>query len=130
MTIRHDRVSGWLLLATGITHSVIGLVAGRAALAGMASDGFWMAALVSEDRQRVMWFLMAGCMFLLSGSLALQFGRPLPASFGWLLGVVAVFGAVTFGPSGFFLVIPQALYILIVSRGLAGAQVPAGSTPR
>lgn len=110
-------MSGWLLIATGVAHTLIGVAGGRAELAGMARDGVWRAALASQDRQQVTWFLMAGCMFLLSGLLALRFGRPLPSSFGWALGLVAVVGTALFGASGFLLVIPQAIYILIVSRG-------------
>ncbi len=113
----HARISGWLLVATGVLHTVLGLVRGRADLVAMLNEGLWRTALVSGERQQVVWFLMAGGMFLLSGLLALKFDRELPRSFGWMLAFIAVLGALVFGPSGFFLVIPQAIYILMVPRG-------------
>lgn len=127
--MRHERISGWLLIATGFAHTAIGCVAGWTELVAMADDGLWRAARVFQDRQQVTWFLMAGGMFLLSGLLALQFGRSLPRSFGWALGLVALLGSVLFGPSGFFPVLPQALYIVLVSRGSSDLQAQSLPPP-
>ena len=57
--------------------------------------------------------------------LALGFGRPLPASFGWALLTLSLIGTIFIPLSGFLLVIPQALYILVVSRQ-AGSSLREG----
>lgn len=114
--MRHARISGYLLLVTGFLHTLIGVVAGYPYLAAMAEDGIISTVSASPEREAAFWFLVAGFGFLLSGLLALGYDRPLPASFGWVLLVLSVVGALLLGPSGFLLVIPQAVYILVVSR--------------
>ncbi len=117
--MRHARVSGYLLLTTGILHTLIGLVDGYPQLAAMARGGLVATAAASPEREAIFWFLVTGVALLLTGLLALGYERPLPASFGWGLLALSAVGSVLLGPSGFLLVIPQAVYILVVSRGIS-----------
>lgn len=112
----HGRISAYLLLATGTLHTVTGLVDGYPHLAAMARDGLVGTAAGSPERAAVFWFLVTGVALFLTGLLALGYERPLPAAFGWGLLALSVVGTVLLGPSGFLLVIPQAVYVLVVSR--------------
>lgn len=113
--MKHARISGYLLLVTGLLHTLIGVVDGYPYLAAMVEDGFVNTVTASLERGVIFWFLVAGVGLILSGLLALGYERPLPASFGWGLLALAVVGALMLGPSGFLLAIPQALYVLIVA---------------
>jgi Family of unknown function (DUF6463) len=113
--MKHARISGYLLLVTGILHTLIGLVDGYPQLLAMAQDGFINTATASPEREAIFWFLVCGLALVLVGLLALGYDRPLPASFGWGLLLLSLAGAFMLGPSGFFLVIPQAIYILVVA---------------
>lgn len=113
--MNHARISGWLLIVTGLLHFGTGLAAGWTEFVGMAREGLWLEAMSTPERRFATWFTLASGAFLLPGVLALSSERPLPASFGWALLVFSVFGGVLFGPSGFLLVVPQAIYILVVA---------------
>lgn len=114
--VNHARISAYLLLVTGALHTLTGLVDGYPQLAAMARDGFIKTVAVSPVREAVFWFLVTGVALMLTGLLALGFERPLPAPFGWGLLVLSVIGTVVLGPSGFLLIIPQAVYILVAPR--------------
>lgn len=113
--MKHARISGYLLLLTGLLHTLIGLVDGYPQLVAMAQEGFINTATVSLEREAIFWFLVCGIALFLAGLLALGYDCPLPASFGWGLLLLSLAGALVLGPSGFYLVIPQALYILAVA---------------
>jgi Family of unknown function (DUF6463) len=113
--MKHARISGYLLLLTGFLHTLIGLVDGYPQLLEMARDGFINTATASFERQVIFWFLVCGIALFLAGLLALGYDRPLPASFGWSLLLLSVIGALVLGLSGFYLLIPQAIYILVVA---------------
>ena len=114
--MKHARISAYLLLVTGSLHTLIGVVDGFPQLVAVASEGLLNTVTVSPEREAIFWFLVTGVSLILTGLLALGYERPLPASFGWGLLVLSVVGTIVLGPSGFLLVIPQAVYILIVSR--------------
>ena len=114
--MRHARISAYLLLVTGTFHTLIGLVDGYPQFAAMARDGLFGTATASPEREAIFWFLIAGFGFLLSGLLALGFGRPLPASFGWVLLALGLIGTIFIPVSGFLLVVPQAVYVLVAAH--------------
>lgn len=114
--MNHARISAYLLLVTGSLHTLIGVVYGYPQLVAMASEGLLNTVTVSPEREAIFWFLVTGVSLILTGLLALGYERPLPASFGWGLLVLSVVGTVVLGPSGFLLMIPQAIYSLVVSR--------------
>jgi hypothetical protein len=113
--MKHAHISGYLLLLTGFLHTLIGLVDGYPQLVVMVQDGFINTATASPEREAIFWFLVCGLALMLAGLLALGYDRSLPASFGWGLLLLSVIGALVLGPSGFYLVIPQAIYILVVA---------------
>lgn len=114
--MNHARISGYLLLATGLLHTSLGVVGGYSYLSAMVREGLIGTVAGSFERQALFWFLVTGVSLLLIGLLALGYNRPLPASFGWALLVLGVLGTLMLGPSGFLLLIPQAIYILVVSQ--------------
>lgn len=120
--MKHARISGYLLFLTGLLHILIGVVDGYPYLAAMVEDGVVYTVTASLEREAIFWFLVAGVGFVLAGLLALGYERPLPASFGWGLLSLAVVGALMLGPSGFLLVIPQAVYILVAAYRRAPQQ--------
>ena len=110
--MNHARISGTLLVITGCLHTLIGVVDGYPLLAAMLGEGLVGTATASLERQMLFWFLVSGAALILTGVLALGYDRALPASFGWGLLLLSVVGALLLGPSGFLLIIPQAVYIL------------------
>ena len=114
--MNHARTSAYLLIATGTLHTVTGLVDGFPQLAAMARDGLVATAARSSEREAIFWFIVTGVALVLTGLLALGYERPLPAAFGWGLLALSVAGTVVLGPSGFLLLIPQAVYVLAASR--------------
>jgi predicted benzoate:H+ symporter BenE len=113
--MKHARISGYLLLVTGFLHTLIGLVDGYPQLTEMARAGLVNSATTSPEREAIFWFLVCGVVLFLTGLLALGYDRPLPASFGWGLLALSIVGTLLLGPSGFLLVIPQALYVLVIA---------------
>ena len=109
------RISGVLLLATGALHTLIGLVSGAGLFRAMLREGVVQTVTTSE-REAAFWFTVAGVGLLLAGGLAVGYGRPLPAGFGWGLLGLSVAGALFVGGSGFALLVPQAVYILLAAR--------------
>lgn len=113
--MKNARISGYLLVITGLLHTLIGVVDGYSYLTAMTRSGLINTVTISPEREAIFWFLVTGVGLILSGLLALGYERPLPASFGWGLLALALVGTLMLGPSGFLLVIPQAIYVLIVA---------------
>lgn len=114
--MNHARFSGILLIVTGCLHTLIGLIDGYPLLGDMLQEGVVGTATASVERQMLFWFLVTGFVIILTGVLALGYTVALPASFGWGLLLLSVVGALVLGPSGFLLIIPQAVYMLIVAH--------------
>lgn len=114
--MKHARLSGWLLIITGLLHTASGLVSGYPYLISIVQAGVVNAVAPSLERAYLVWFLVAGVGLILSGLLALGYDRPLPASVGWGLLGLSVVGVLLMPTSGFWLLIPQAVYILLVAR--------------
>ena len=113
--MKHARISGILLVLTGILHTLIGAVDGYPLLGAMLREGSIGAAAASVERQMLIWFLVSGLALILLGMLALGYQKILPVSFGWGLLLLSVVGVLALGPSGFLLIVPQAVYILVVA---------------
>ncbi len=112
---RSARISGGLLLATGALHTLIGVAAGAELFRAMLAEGV-LRTVTGSEREAAFWFTVTGVSLLLTGGLAVGYGRSLPAGFGWGLLGLSVTGALFLGGSGFVLVLPQALYILLSAR--------------
>ena len=109
------RRSAYLLIATGIIHNLVGLGVGFQVLAEMLQEGLFNTVHLQFDREAIFWFLFSGFAMMLWGVLLLSMER-IPALFSWSLLGLSVLGAFIMPASGFWLVIPQAIYLLYQSR--------------
>ena len=116
--------SGRLLVATGLLHQAVGVAVG----ARLAVDGVERNVLrelvvdgAGTDFVRLawFWFLITGFVLLVLGDLAHRLERQgvaLPASLGWQLGALGVVGVLAIPASGFWLLLPQAWWIVRRAR--------------
>ena len=109
-----SRYSGWLLVATGLIHCLIGLLAGGDVLAQMHNQGWWDSAQPTNGDFApfaMLWFQCCGFFWIVLGLLMQHClrvtGLPLPAWLGWsLLGSGALI-AFLLPASGAWLLLPQ-----------------------
>ena len=129
------RLSGPLLTATGVLDLLYVLVFHYKQLAAIAGDGFFNAvepdvAYATFDRETAFWHLTFGLMVVILGALIhwtqARTGT-LPAFLGWSLLVLSVAALVLIPVSGFWLVLPQAVMMILVSRRSSSTTV-VGST--
>jgi hypothetical protein len=116
------RLSGLLLMATGVLDLLYVLAFHSRQLAAMAQDGFFDAVELNPaqfDREAAFWHMMFGVMFVVLGALVhwtqAQMGT-LPAFLGWALLALGIAGVILMPASGFWLVLPQAVLMLVVAR--------------
>lgn len=121
--MNHARLSGILLIVTGCLHTLTGFIDGYPIWEEMFRDGLIGTATGSVERQMLFWFCVTGIALVLVGLLALSYPKVLPVSFGWALLLLSVVGVLVLGPSGFLLLIPQALYMLVVTYRSRGRSV-------
>ena len=121
-------LSGPLLMAVGVLDLLYVLVFHSRQLAAIARDGFLDAVEVGPahlDREVAFWHLACGMTFLLLGGLVRWTQSRtgvLPAFLGWSLLALGCFGAVLVPVSGFWLVLLQAVMMLVVVRREATAK--------
>jgi uncharacterized membrane protein len=116
------RLSGPLLMATGVLDLLYVLVFHSRQLAAIAQDGFFDAVELNPaqfDRETAFWHMMFGLMFLVLGALVhwtqARTGT-LPAFLGWSVLALGMAGVILMPLSGFWLLLPQAVLILAVTR--------------
>jgi len=127
------RLSGPLLVATGVLDVLYVLVFQSRQIAAVAQDGFFNAvdpnvAYSTFDRETAFWHVAFGSMAVNLGGLihwSQKRTGTLPSFLGWsllALGAVAVF---LMPVSGFWVVLPQAVMMIVVARrGASRAAVP------
>jgi len=112
-------------MATGVLHLLMGiLVLYSRPLADIARDGFFGAVepqtLASTfDREAAVWFVMFGLLTLILGGLvhwAQARTGFLPAFLGWSVLLLSLVGLILMPLSGFWVVLPQAVMMILVSR--------------
>lgn len=108
--------SGALLIATGVLHCAVGLVMGWEPTVAIVADGV-VAAVGDDDmaRNAIFWFQFGGVMMVLLGALMREVERrslPLPQWLGWSLVGLGLGGGLCMPASGFWLVVPQGLWLL------------------
>jgi hypothetical protein len=117
------RLSGPLLMATGVLDLLYVLVFHSRQLTAIAGDGFFGAVeLVPAqlDRETAFWHAAFGTTVLILGALvrwAQARTGTLPAFLGWSLLAFGMAGAALMPVSGFWVVLPQAVLMLVVARG-------------
>jgi uncharacterized membrane protein len=116
------RLSGPLLMATGVLDLFYVLVFHSRQLAAIAQDGFFDEVELNPaqfDRETAFWHMMFGVMFVLLGALVhwtqARTGT-LPAFLGWSVLTLGMAGVILMPLSGFWLLLPQAVLILAVAR--------------
>lgn len=128
------RLAGPLLMATGVLDLLYVLVFHFRQLAAIAGDGFFGAVELDPsqlDREVAFWHLTFGAMIVILGGLvhwAQSRTGTLPAFLGWSLLALGLLGAVLVPVSGFWLVLAQAVMMLVVAR--REATVEAGKPTR
>lgn len=118
------RLCGPLLMATGVLDLLYVFVFHSRQLAAIAGDGFLGAvepdvAFSTFDRETAFWHLMFGLMALILGGLVhwAQAGTGrLPAFLGWSLLALGAAGVILMPFSGFWVVLPQAVMMIVVAR--------------
>jgi len=120
------RYSGILLIATGLTHNLIGVIAGWDLLLAMVNDGVWnsvqapVAMGAQHTRAELLWFLMLGFAWMMLG---LQFHNDIKAQqkppakyWAWLLLFNGLIVAIVLPASGAWLFFPQGFIILFARQ--------------
>lgn len=113
------KYSGYFLIATGVLHSIIGLMMGWQTLLSMHQDGWYFSTVVNNqlafDREAISWFLLCGCFWILFGLLLQKalnegFKPPLSLAIGFI--TIGVIVAVIMPVSGAYLFIVQGVILL------------------
>jgi uncharacterized membrane protein len=127
-----DRVLGYLLVATGIGHTVVGLILFRRPLIDMLSDGVVGTVAADQlDRLAAFWFMLFGPVCFALGQIvnrAIERGDWRTVSIvGWYLLAIGIAGAAVMPVSGFWLVIAIAPLILRTARRETRQQIPGAA---
>ena len=126
-----NRLGAPLLLATGIIHTLVGLLAYAAPLADIGRAGVFNAVGTHADRDAAVWFLLSGVLLITLGQLARWAQRQtgtLPAFVGWTLLGVAAAVAILMPASGWPLVAAAGGLLLAAARTKMGRGAVLPST--
>jgi hypothetical protein len=108
----NPKLSGRLLIATGVIHNIVGVLIGYPYLLEMWQAGLWNSVDPHLGRIAIFWFLLFGFLLMMVGQVLATSTRPVPKAFGWSLLAVSTLSALMMPVSGLWLVIPQAIYLL------------------
>ena len=124
------KYSGYYLIATGILHSVIGLILGWETLLAMHQDNWLASTMIGDqilfDREAISWFLLSGFFWILFGLMlqkALDDGFIPPVSLAWGFVLIGILVAIIMPISGAYLFIVQGI-ILLLGRKKANSIKP------
>ncbi len=114
------KYSGTFLWVTGIIHIVVGFIIGKDIYADMLRDGLIDSMQNDYTRGFAFWFFLFGVLLILYGY-TLQYNikreqKPSPIHVGYALLAVSIFGCLVEPVSGFWLVLPQALIIIVANK--------------
>jgi len=125
-----NRLIGRALIATGIGHTVVGLVLFREPLAAIWRDG--VANTIRDgqyDREAAFWFLLFSPLCVLLGQLVdhatARRDRWLLALVGWNVLAIGAVGALMMPVSGFWILLVLAPLVLRVARRIDAGGAPA-----
>ena len=114
------QLSGILLLATGILHTIVAIMLGGEYLLAIIQKGLWNGIDGNIGHGFAVWFLVCGilCMFLglMVHAYIKRVGESAPLWLGYGLLIMSVAGCIVDPVSGFWLFIPQALIIIMAKR--------------
>ncbi|WP_438463227.1 DUF6463 family protein [Marinomonas sp. PE14-40] len=114
------KYSGYYLIATGILHSVIGLILGWETLLAMHQDNWLASTMIGDqilfDREAISWFLLSGVFWILFGLMlqkALDEGFIPPVSLAWGFILIGIIVAIIMPVSGAYFFIIQGIVLLL-----------------
>lgn len=114
------KYSGIYLWATGVIHTIVGLILCYDGYMPIVRDGFVNAVGDDAGRNFSFWFLVLGVFIIFAGLLMQRYikdtGKPAPMFLGVFLLVTSVIGCVMAPVTGFWLFIPQAIIIILANR--------------
>lgn len=114
------KYSGIYLIATGVIHNVVGILMGWEVLRDIVQDGLVNSVNTQPDRNAIFWFLCLGFFWMIIGQFLhnyiLERNKALPVRFGWYLLVFAIVVCVIMPISGLWLLVPQALIIILTGQ--------------
>ncbi|MFS1516306.1 DUF6463 family protein [Bacillus sp. SM2101] len=110
------KLSGILLIGTGILHTIVGLIIGWGVLGEIVKEGIFNTVGTQYDRNAAVWFLLCGIFWVIIGQFMHLYVKerqqPLPRFIGWYFLIIGILGVFISPVSGFWLFIPQALIII------------------
>lgn len=102
-------IAGYILIALGIGHTVVGVVKYRTPLTGLFRDGYFNAAVGHADRLLAFWFLLFAVMLLLLGQSILHAEKTgddvLLEMLAWYVTGIGVAGAAALPRSPFWVAV-------------------------
>lgn len=111
--------SGNLLIGTGVIHNALGFVLGKSILTEIINGGLINSITTQMDRRAIFWFLFGGFMMMILGKFMQDYlnesSKQLPISLGYYLLALSIIGCIMMPVSGFWLVVPQAIIIIVAS---------------
>ncbi|OEH92372.1 DUF6463 family protein [Bacillus solimangrovi] len=111
------KLSGVFLIATGIIHTIVGLIIGWTILGEIIKEGLFNTVVTQHDRNAVIWFILCGVFWIMIGHFLhiylKEINMPVPRFIGWYFLIISLFGVLISPISGFWLFIPQALIIIL-----------------
>lgn len=114
---------GKWIIGVAILHTVFGLVSFGRFLKPVIQRGVFNAIGGDVPAAFAVWFLLFGAALLIAGMaiamLENALAQPLPKSLGWSLLLLAIVGIVLMPASGFWLIFPPALAVLLAKAKTA-----------
>lgn len=102
-------LSGYVLVALGLGHTIVGIVKYRSPLVALFRDGYFNAATGHTDRLLAFWFLMFSAILLLLGHVTLYAAKTndvnLIRLLCWYVACIGVAGAAALPRSPFWIAI-------------------------
>jgi len=119
-TVSLWKYSGIILLATGILHTIVAVLFERESLWAILREGLFDTVGDDLTRGRAFWFLFCGITFIFLGQVLHHYikkeQKPAPLFLGYYMLVLSVVGCIIIPASGFLLILPQALIIILAKR--------------
>jgi len=114
------KCSGIFLIATGIIHTIFGIIVGKYILFAILKSGIFDAIDIESSRELIFWFLICGVLIIALGHILHYYiqkeQKSAPKLLGYYLLGLSIIGCVVMPASGFWLFIPQSLIILLAKR--------------
>jgi len=114
------KFSGTLFSITGIIHIIVGFLMGKDAYLGMLRDGLFDSVKDDYVRGFALWFLLFGVLMIMMGQTMQHYikkeQKPAPLFLGYSFLFLGILGCIVEPVSGFWLILPQALIIILAKR--------------